>query len=151
MSTPRTVKPFTSTTLRFSTVTKEPSQVIVVANDITEQVAHELEMQKEITLNKALLDIMNNAEQFATFLLSYRHECLKMKNNSDIKELKRGLHTLKGNSSIFGLEAIFKRIHAMESVLVGDISDAEACKKINEHAGELESMMRKFSRAIIVS
>ena len=123
----------------------DPSKIIVVATDITETVLQQKEMQRKVNLNQALINIITNTESFSSFLSNYRQEISLMKESTNVKELKRGLHTLKGNSSIFGLEEIFKRIHQMETSLTSfGNDDYEACREIRKYSYELEDMMRQF-------
>ncbi|MFK7824384.1 MAG: ATP-binding protein [Oligoflexales bacterium] len=123
----------------------DPAKIIVVATDITETVLKQKEMQRNVNLNQALINIITNVESFSSFLTNYRQEISLMKESTNVKDLKRGLHTLKGNSSIFGLEEIFKRIHQMETSLTAFGSDNyEACREIRKYAYELEDMMRQF-------
>ena len=131
----------------------DPTKIIVVATDITETVLKQKEMQRKVNLNQALINIITNIESFSSFLSHYRQEISRMKESTNVKDLKRGLHTLKGNSSIFGLDEIFQRIHQMESSLTAyGNDDYEACREIRKYAYELEDMMRQFlvtNRAVL--
>lgn len=122
----------------------EPVKLIIVATDVTESVLAQREMMKKEALNRALINILNNFESFSTFISSFKEELAFLKTSSNVDDLKRGLHTLKGNSSIFNLDSIFNRIHDMESDLLNLESDEEICKKVQEYACELEEMMRQF-------
>lgn len=124
---------------------EEPMKIIVVATDISETVAKQQAMQKQVNHNKSLINIITNMESFSSFLNHYREETLLLKVSSKLKESKRLLHTLKGNSSIFGIEVISKRIHEMETNLTnfGD-NEESAIKEIKSYALELEDLMRNY-------
>ncbi len=91
----------------------------VVIRDISATVARE-ELEIE---NREMMAIFDRISTDRAGFLEFFEEAdelvhgLKSENRCDTTLTKRQLHTLKGNSSIFGLERIAKTCHAIETAL----------------------------------
>ncbi len=91
----------------------------VVVRDISATVARE-ELEIE---NREMMAIFDRISTDRAGFLEFFEEAdelvqgLKSENRSDTTLTKRNLHTLKGNSSIFGLERIARTCHAIETAL----------------------------------
>ena len=107
--------------------------ILFTISDITE-----LELvQKENELNKVLLEILRQKESFKVFLSeTYQHitEAKSLDDENLQGDIKQTLHTIKGNSAIFGLKDISSKIH-----------DIEGFRYITtQHIKEVEMMFIEF-------
>lgn len=135
--------------LHFTPVMDEnnkPLKIIVVATDITEQVAETKKLKQQEKTNQIIINILHHDQTFKLFLKNYKSSLQVLKTSSDQNEAKRILHTLKGNSLTFGFEHIGERIHDMETEL-NDKSefDFDTCR--NQYSPELERLMIEFLEA----
>ncbi|NRA46550.1 MAG: Hpt domain-containing protein [Oligoflexales bacterium] len=122
---------------------KEPHKIIVVATDITAQVAETKKLQQKEKLNQILINILHHNQTFKLFLKNYKSSLQTLKSTTSEVEARRILHTLKGNSLTFGFEHIGSRIHDMETKLNQESEfDFEVCQ--NDYCPELESLMADF-------
>jgi two-component system chemotaxis sensor kinase CheA len=119
---------------------REPEKIICIAKDITveeEEAKKNSEFQKN---NQIILNILRNKENFIGFLIDFRKKILEIQKNTLNKtETKRILHTLKGNSAVYGLTDIAHGIHEMENQL-DSASPEEFLLKIQD----LEHLIEKF-------
>jgi hypothetical protein len=87
--------------------------IMVSVSDITNQVAAQLE-SKRLGI---LINILNNKKDFCAYLQDFKEsleiaeECIERKSWLEAKQL---LHTLKGNTGVFGLTNITSVIHKSE-------------------------------------
>ncbi len=69
--------------------------------------------------NLLILNILRDLNSFKDFVIDFTSRIKKIKHNIEKKDeptMRRDLHTLKGNSSVFGLDSMVKLIHSMESL-----------------------------------
>ncbi len=97
------------------------TEILFTANDTSDFVAAE----EENSLNRALLKILQNRQSFIDFVRESKNILASMlMDRSDNDRKKRsGLHTLKGNSSIMGLNNIARLIHDIEEKTYIDTND----------------------------
>lgn len=122
---------------------ENPEKIVVVASDITSTVLEQREMADRISLNQTLINILNNYESFNSFLVQYKEDLAKITIQKSEQVVLRILHTLKGNTAIFGLEKIAKRIHAMESELA-EIDKKDFFNLAQKFDRELAGSMKQF-------
>lgn len=101
----------------------EPTKVLVVISDITAEVARaaaEARQREAMNIFGAFLDdrtgfleFFDEADVLVKGLVEEEHE-------GDIVIAKRWLHTLKGNSLVFGLETIAGLSHDLEGAIIED-------------------------------
>lgn len=110
---------------------ERPSQVLVVVTDVTADVARQAaeEDQREtmrifehFLADKAgFLEFFEEAQRQVTTIVDADYD-------GDLAFCKRVLHTLKGNSMIFGLDSFGAHVHELESAMIEgdrDVSDSE--------------------------
>ena len=63
--------------------------------------------------------------------------------SGDPAEIKRGLHTLKGNAALFGLQSIAEICHELESRLLDErvLPDAEAFARLEDRWARLAAQV----------
>lgn len=103
--------------LEFSVIRQTPNAIeslMVTINDVSAEIAAQAESIKL----QSILNIIRSKSGFVSFLedfclsIDIAQEALK---NKETAKLKMILHTLKGNSGIYGLHGIAKYIHNVES------------------------------------
>ncbi len=89
--------------------------VLFTITDVTQQ----MEVEQQNTENKALLKILRSLNNFASFKESTRAGLEQWRNDLQIAQkqlqLRRFLHTLKGNFGIYGLQNLSLLIHHIEA------------------------------------
>ena len=121
----------------------EPEKVIVVATDVTKQVAETKMLKLKEKKNQILINILHHNQTFKLFLKNYKSSLQTLAKTCDEKEGKRILHTLKGNSLTFGFELIGSLIHEMETQL-NDDPEINFDESKQEFSQELETLMVEF-------
>lgn len=97
-------------------------KMLVMINDVTEQLEKEarerrqaelLELFKHISRDKpGFLDFLGEAEELMAALMNGKYD--------DLEHLKRLIHTLKGNSAIFGMQTFSGICHELESMIADE-------------------------------
>ena len=122
---------------------KSIEKVIFVATDITEHVAKEaLSRQKELT-NRCLINVLKSRDQFLVFLEDFKEETYSLTECEDPGELKKILHTLKGNSGAFGFGELAKFIHEVETSIDG-LKAKPLIKHVRKTAPKIAEFLREF-------
>ena len=121
-----------------------PERLIMVASDISKIVEERHALAAKEKLNEVVIHIVNNMDHFQLFLNHYRKEVALLRRCDDIVLIKRTLHTMKGNSSVFKLDFISERIHKMENEIIKYNNEISHRHCSSRFALELEVMMRKF-------
>lgn len=91
-----------------------PEQLIVEMKDITQKETHKKLAEIAAQKNALLLRILQEKEGFLAFLSDSEKDINNLAQGCDLVVGKRILHTLKGNSAAFGMEAIASAIHDIE-------------------------------------
>ncbi|MEE4301945.1 MAG: ATP-binding protein [Pseudomonadales bacterium] len=110
-----------------------PEKMLVMVTDVTEQLEKEakerrqaelLELFKHINRDKpGFLEFIAEAEELMATLMEGKYE--------DLDQLKRLIHTLKGNSAIFGMRTFSGICHELET-LIADEGIAPTDEQIDE-------------------
>lgn len=93
------------------------SALLVVVSNITEEV----QRQRSETAQRELISIVERAYRDRTGFLEFFREADEMvqdlmaMRDESLAELKRRLHTLKGNASMFGVQSVAEVCHELES------------------------------------
>lgn len=92
--------------------------VVVIVTDVTETRAREAAEQRHGELVTAYHKLMTDRAGFAQFVRE-TDELVRARDADSLASegLKRRLHTLKGNASLFGLVSLARQCHALEDVL----------------------------------
>lgn len=85
-----------------------------------------METEREIHISKAIIKILQERESFASFIVDTR-KALELGNllikSQDDKKIRMILHTIKGNSSAFGLTMVSSLVHEIEEKTVIESND----------------------------
>jgi two-component system chemotaxis sensor kinase CheA len=93
-------------------------KLMVVITDVTATVARERSEQEERDILNLSSRLLNDRDGFLEFFAETQTLVQRVRGNkTDLRLLKRDLHTLKGNSGIFGLLGIAHECHELESRL----------------------------------
>lgn len=118
--------------------------VLFTISDITE-----LQRQEQANLaNQALILILQQKAAFARFLEDSRamlEDCRRAASADDQQRMRFLMHSLKGNSSIFGLEEVAHTIHVIEDKEAISATDAE------EVETGLKGFIEKHGRVLGIS
>ena len=122
-----------------------PEKIIVQAKDITEE---EKERQKSEELQREsqkLINILRNKESFSNFVTDFRKliEEIKSVGMEDTVVAKRILHTLKGNSALFGLTEVAHTIHDIETQ-AADLENDAITENIPKYCEAIEGKLVTF-------
>jgi two-component system chemotaxis sensor kinase CheA len=91
------------------------SMILVVVTDITDELA----LQRAEAVQRELVAAVDNAYRDRTGFLAFLHETGDMlcgePHNVPIDELKRHVHTVKGNAALFGITSVADLCHELEN------------------------------------
>jgi two-component system chemotaxis sensor kinase CheA len=119
-------------------------RVLVVVSDITERLAHELAERRQRELLTVFQAMMCDKSGFLEFFREAEAlvEAIRTKRD-DMVTVRRYVHTLKGNSAIYGILSISELCHDMES----RIADA-ATPPTDQDLGELAERWRALRASL---
>jgi two-component system chemotaxis sensor kinase CheA len=93
-------------------------KLMVVITDVTATVARERSEREERDVLSLSSRLINDRDGFLEFYAETQNLVQRVRTNTkDLRTLKRDLHTLKGNTAIFGLLGISAECHELESRL----------------------------------
>ncbi len=127
---------------------EEPERFLVVVTDVTDEVRRrsaECERREAMEIFERLLSdraVVNEFfEEGATLI-----DAITSGKTADLVVLKRMLHTLKGNSGIFGLTSVANLCHELESQMVegGKAPAAEDLARLRERWAGLAGHVERF-------
>jgi two-component system, chemotaxis family, sensor kinase CheA len=97
-------------------------QVMVVVSDITSEIAQAEAEARQREILAVFERILNDRQGFTEFHEEARRLLGESDpvHASDLAAAKRALHTLKGNSSLFGIDSVARICHAIEECLAED-------------------------------
>lgn len=102
-------------------------QVMVVVSDISSEIAQAEAEARQREILAVFERILNDRQGFTEFYEEARRLLSESDPNgaADSTAVKRSLHTLKGNTSLFGLDSVARICHSLEETLAeGDTSRA---------------------------
>lgn len=100
-------------------------RLLVVISDVTAVVACEASEQEGRDLVNLTKRLLKDRDGFLEFLDESRRLLGRIRQNSaDGASLKRDLHTLKGNTAIYGLQTVSAACHALEDALESGMTAA---------------------------
>jgi len=117
--------------------------------DITEQV----EAERQNRMNAALLRILRRTEPFRAFVGASRAAFAALRglygptpmSEDDERELRRALHTLKGNFGVYGLSELADRVHIIEE------SQSVTLEQVEALDARFESDLEEIRRTVGIS
>ena len=104
------------------------TEVLFTVTDVSKL----METEREIHISKAIIKILQERESFASFIIDTRKSFdigRQLIESRDEKNLRMILHTIKGNSSAFGLSMVSSLVHEIEektSIGVDDLLAIES-------------------------
>ncbi|MEE9336702.1 MAG: Hpt domain-containing protein [Methylococcaceae bacterium] len=95
----------------------EVDKILIIISDITDLIKRELAEKAQKQILSAFEHIMKDKAGFIEFLTESDQQMSLIANNEydDLVHLKRLIHTIKGNSGIFGLTGVADVCHEMEN------------------------------------
>jgi two-component system chemotaxis sensor kinase CheA len=91
--------------------------VLLVVRDVTEELEAEAASARSRELQRVLAAVSTDAGGFARFAEETEAILATLDAAPPSTDARRGLHTLKGNAAIFGLEAVARACHDAETAL----------------------------------
>jgi HAMP domain-containing protein/HPt (histidine-containing phosphotransfer) domain-containing protein len=125
----------------------EFEKCLVVISDVTATVARERSEQDGKDLLALTRRLVDDRASFVDFVAETRSLLLRIQSNQgDLKLLKRDIHTLKGNTAIYGLTALSSTCHDLESQLADGAGDAATLDRarLTEQWGHTEDKLRQL-------
>jgi two-component system chemotaxis sensor kinase CheA len=106
----------------------ELEQILVVIRDVTQQIERERAEQGQREMAALVKHMLADRAGFQGFFREAAAliSAVERDDGSDPARLKRTLHTLKGNSALFGLQSIARFCHDLEQRV---IADPDSCTK----------------------
>lgn len=116
--------------------------ILVVIADVTERLAFEKAQAEMQEIGNAIKAILNDRQGFSDFYQETTRQVLQVESgelDSDLPRLKRCIHTIKGNTGIFGFKAISTLCHELEDEMAefGGAPSAELTHELSLRWGEL--------------
>ena len=106
-----------------------PEKILVIISDVTEVLKSEAAERYQSDLMQAFQHMMRDKAGFVEFLTEADGivGSLQTAQHNDLDHLKRLIHTLKGNSAIFGMRCVSQVCHAIENgIAENDEAPSEA-------------------------
>jgi len=92
-------------------------RVLVVISDRTAELERQRAEADERELTRLFTRLLNDRSGFIEFSAEVRSLLENIRTGSDVPELQRWLHTLKGSSAIYGLDSLASLCHELENDL----------------------------------
>lgn len=118
--------------------------VLVVIADVTERIAFEKAQAEMQEVGNAIKAILNDRQGFTDFYKETTRQVSQVSEgefDSDLPRLKRCVHTIKGNTGIFGFKAISTLCHEIEDEMeeLDDVPSGQMKGELNERWEKLGS------------
>jgi signal transduction histidine kinase len=108
-------------------------KLVIIFSDLTAEMASERARSRQRDILEGFERILHDPEGFQSFLETARRDVdLIARGALPLDELRRRLHTLKGNAAVMGLSAVAQQCHSLED----ELSDRTCLKP--ESVAELE-------------
>ncbi|SMF64639.1 DUF427 domain-containing protein [Pseudobacteriovorax antillogorgiicola] len=118
-------------------------KVIVLVSDVTEQLRNEREVRYQAERIKKISKAAANQEAFQGFYREssafFERADQQIKDTSDLSQLKRDLHTLKGSVGTYEFSAVAAQIHSLEDKIEdGELQSAPT--EVSDHWQKIYAM-----------
>ncbi len=124
--------------------------VLVIVSDLTDALERERSEANQREMVAIFRHINRDPAGFAEFVGETKQivSQLTVSSPSSIVELKRGVHTLKGNASLFGVSSLVQVCHHLEGRLAdeGELFEPSEWSKLHLAWQELEAKIKTLSR-----
>ncbi|MBK6689269.1 MAG: Hpt domain-containing protein [Deltaproteobacteria bacterium] len=106
--------------------------LLVIINDATEHLSAERAEQESRELESVVRNALRDKHAIPTFLEENQALIGSLNEPLPIVELKRVLHTLKGNTLLFGLESVAHAAHQAEDAVLADAEIEPAVARVKQ-------------------
>ena len=125
-----------------------PARFLVVVSDETQAIEHE-ELQRE---RKEMLSLFEHMLADRSGFIGFMDEASEIMarviaaRTGDSLEIRRALHTLKGNAALFGLQSVAEICHELESRLIDErmLPDAEAFARLEDRWSRVSAQVERL-------
>ena len=124
-------------------------RVLVVVKEITEQVAGEEREREAREQHQLLAHLLKDKQGFLSFVRDAERLLASLRGEIDRERALRTLHTLKGNTGVFGMESVARRCHELEDRLAErdeSVTEAEAKELVELFRSRLNRMEGVLTR-----
>lgn len=116
---------------------------LMIARDITAGVERENMEKSSREQQQMISKLLSDRRGFEQFVKDCEELIADLAGQTDLTLAKRSLHTLKGNSAIFGLESVAERCHRIEDRVVAE-SEPPSAQEVSELATLWRSRMQSI-------
>ena len=120
-----------------------PAQLVVIVTDATSDVARELAEQSQRELVAALERSARDRRGFVEFVVDADRLMTQIEAERSLVEVQRALHTVKGNTSLYGVVSVSTKCQALESKIAEERRPPSTVDR-----GELESLWRAYRQQV---
>lgn len=106
--------------------------LLVVIDDATERLAAERVEQEARELEAVVRNALRDKTAVPNFLEENQALTQQLSEQLPVVDLKRTLHTIKGNAALFGLESVAQSAHVAEDAVVNEGDIRSALSKVQE-------------------
>jgi len=92
--------------------------ILLIMHDITERVASEARERDAREQHQLLSHLLNDKQGLQAFVRDAERLIFALRDARDRETTLRLLHTLKGNTAVYGMESMSRQCHALEDALV---------------------------------
>jgi HPt (histidine-containing phosphotransfer) domain-containing protein len=109
-------------------------RVLVVVHDITHEVAAEARERDARERHQLLAHLLKDKQGFRAFVIDGERLLAELLAEPEREQALRALHTLKGNTAVYGMESVAARCHELEDTLAerGDTLRTEEAKTLSQ-------------------
>ena len=124
--------------------------LLVVIEDITEAVALQREERAQREVLRAVQHVTHDRRGFLTFRSEAKRLLGQIRSGSDLVEVKRAIHTLKGNAALLDLQVIAGLCHRMEDRMaeMGDLPLGADIETLDRRWNELMESLEPFTGGV---
>ncbi|HEY3500661.1 MAG TPA: ATP-binding protein [Polyangiaceae bacterium] len=125
------------------------AKFVVIISDVSAELARQEAEVRQRDLLEAFERILRDPEGFSVFLKSARRDVREITSGTLVRgELKRCLHTLKGNSGMMGLSALAHVCHELENEIENEgLMSSERLAELARELASVESRLAHFVTA----
>lgn len=119
------------------------SRVMVIISDVTDKLEREAHETREREMVAAFSRALRDRHAVRAFLREVGELVAATEQSSDVSEQRRQLHTIKGNTALFGLASVAERCHQLEEKIeeTGEALSAAACEPLTRRWRDVSSQI----------
>lgn len=120
-----------------------PAKLVVIITDATAEVAREAAEQVQRELSAALERSARDRRGFVEFIAEADRLIAEVEQDRPLPDVRRTIHTIKGNTSLFGVSSVSTKCHAIEAGII-----EEARPPSSADRSELDSLWRRYRQRV---